>query len=217
MESTGCVCKQGYGGTITAKENGYYFNGGYDGSCFPNNQPCGDNVGFSADYDRSVTWGRNWYEVTQFRTEGFPNLYNEGGYFNRISGRFSPPTDGFYLCSTQLRIDNNSGSYTRVTIRINGKDDNNNGMTVMMGDYGDTNYRTQGVSGVLQLKKNDYTSVWVQSGSDNSWNLHGESGFSCHMLKTIVGFHADKSSNQAMPKLWTEVRMMRVRSCACTH
>ena len=205
METTGCTCKTGYSGTITAKDNGYYFNGGYDGACYESGQKCGKDVGFSADAEKSKTYSGGWQEVREYRTEGTPTIYSVGLSFERNSGRFLAPTSGYYLCSTQLRIENFGSSYTRVTIAIDGTKDNQNGMTTMLGDYASTNYRAQGLSGVIYVKAKQFVSVWVQSVTDNSWQVQSESGFSCHQLRTLVGFHADKNGDQSMAKEWKEV------------
>ena len=214
----GCACNTGYIGSITAVNDGYYFNGAYDGVCHKASAECGVEYGFAADVDKTKTYGGGWNEMREFRVQGLSSLYNVGNHFAPYQGQFVAPTSGYYLCSTQIRIENFGSSYTRVTIAIDGtKDDHQNGMTTILGDYASTNYRAQGLSGVIYVKAKQYVSVWVQSTTDNSWQVHSESGFSCHQLRSHVGFHADKKADQKMATGYREVHMMCVHSCACTH
>ena len=204
LESTGCKCKTGFGGQIVAKDNGYYFSGGYDGVCVSKSLTCGENIGFNARAN-SHTRGSGWQEITTWITAGNPTLYNAGDYLDQKSGRFGPPVDGYYLCSTQVRIDSFSSSYTRLMIAINGNRDTGNGMHVIEGDYGDTDYRAMSVTGVIKISQGSYVSVWIESVSDNSWTLQSESGFSCHKLNNAMGFHASKKGGQSMATQWAPV------------
>ena len=60
-------------------------------------------------------------------------------------------------------------------IAINGDHDVNNGMQVIEGNGGATNFRTMSVSGNIQLKKGDYASVFINS-NDNYYRIQAESG-----------------------------------------
>ena len=73
-------------------------------------------------------------------------------------------------------------SYFRVVIAINGDHDAGNGLHVIDGNGGSTNYRTMSVSGNLQLKKGQYASVYVYSSFDNSYTVNSESGECITML-----------------------------------
>ena len=63
---------------------------------------------------------------------------------------------------------------------------------------GSTNYRSLAVSGTFRIVKKHYVSVWVYSSNDNSWQMHSESGFSCHRFAQGIGFHAVKGETQGM-------------------
>ena len=76
----------------------------------------------------------------------------------------------------------------------------NNGLAVIDGNGGSTNYRTMSVSGNLQLKKGQYASVYVYSSADNYYTVNSESGFSCNKFSTAIGFRADKQSTQKISK-----------------
>ena len=104
-----------------------------------------------------------------------------------------------------------STSFFRAMIAINGDHDANNGLHVISGNGGSTNYRTMAVSGNLLLKKGQYASVFVYSNSDTSYNVHPESTFSCNRFSSNVGFRADKTGNQKMSKanVWQEVQGWR--------
>merc|ERR1712187_203420 len=45
--------------------------------------------------------------------------------------------------------------------------------------------------------------------NDNSWQVHSESGFSCHRLTLAIGFHADKKADQSMGTNWGELKNWR--------
>ena len=98
----------------------------------------------------------------------------------------------------------------RLVIAINGDHDANNGLHVISGNGGSTNYRTMAVSGNLLLKKGQYVSVFVYSDSDTSYTLHPESTFSCNRFSSNVGFRADKDGTVKMSKEWHEVQGWRV-------
>ena len=212
LESTGCKCSKGYGGKIKAVTNGYYYNGAYDGACVSTSLTCGNNIGFSASGKGNLLLAGGWSEVTAWKTEGNYELYNTG-HFDQNSGRFTPPAGGYYLCSTQLRIDSFSSSYTNLVISFNGAHDVENGMATVDGDHSSTDYRAMSVSGVVKVTEGDYLSVWVQSVTDNSWYVQAESGFSCHKLKSAVGFHADKDGNMDLKNTWTQVGMFVLWQC----
>ena len=67
----------------------------------------------------------------------------------------------------------------RLMIAINGDHDANNGLHVIDGNGGSTNYRTMSVSGNLQLKKGQYASVFVYSDKDNTYYVQSETGNFC--------------------------------------
>ena len=68
-------------------------------------------------------------------------------------------------------------------IALNGERDfNNNGMSVIDGNSGSTDYRSMNAAGTLRMNKGDFVSVHVYHSSDTSWTLSEQSGFSCHLL-----------------------------------
>ena len=91
-------------------------------------------------------------------------------------------------------------SYFRAIIAVNGHKSTNNGLHVIEGNGGSTNYRTMAVSGNLQLKKGQYASVFVYSSVRATYTVNSESGFSCNKLATAVGFRADKTNNHKISK-----------------
>jgi len=152
--------------------------------------------GFNAELKGNIGAGNGWREIVNYRTNGNNELYESTGEFNEANGRFSPKTDGYYLCSANVRLDSFSGSYARLLIAINNAKDVNNGLHTIEGSGRSTNYFSLQLSGSIQVKKGQYVSAFIYSGGDNSYTIHSESGFSCHQLGTAVGFHADKSGNQ---------------------
>ena len=51
------------------------------------------------------------------------------------------------------------------------------------------------ISGTLQLKKTEYASVFIHSSGDNSYSIMHSSGFSCQILHSPYGFHAEKNGD----------------------
>ena len=211
----GCKCKDGYIGKIQSKKDK---NGGYTGECMATKTICGENYGFNADKKGSQAAHYRWNEVSTWEDPSKTHTYNTGGSvrhglsFNPQSGHFTAIEEGYFLCSTNLRIDNlHYGGLSRVMIAINGNTDVQNGMTTTEGDGGSTNHRSMRVSGTIKLKKAQYTSVWAYTNyMDNSWNIHDESSFSCHKLESSLGFHADKDNDQSMGTNWRQVTGWRV-------
>merc|ERR1719331_824516 len=115
--------------------------------------------------------------------------------------------------SWQLRTESGFSCHmlglARSTEITNFEDRINNGMAVIEGDGGAHNSRTMGVSGVVRMNKGEHASVFLYSQNDNSWQVHSESGFSCHRLTLAVGFHADKKDDQHMGTNWGEIRNWR--------
>ena len=66
------------------------------------------------------------------------------------------------------------------------------------------------VSGTVMLKAADFINIWVFSSGDSNYNIHTQSGFSCHQLTESSGFHAVKSGSQDLGPLWTQVTGWRV-------
>ena len=61
------------------------------------------------------------------------------------------------------------------------------------------------ISGTLLLKKNEHLSVSVFSSGDNEYRVHSESGFSCHELNELHGFHVTKVGQLDVAVGWTRV------------
>ena len=164
--------------------------------------PCEPDTGANADLAvPAVDARRGWTEIHNWRTSGDNALYNTGGNMDDKLGRFTAHNNGYYLCSTQVRLDGAAAtSYFRVTIAINGNRNGNNGLHVIDGNGGSTNARTLGVTGTIQLKAGQHTSVFVYSSGD-SYKIQSESGFSCHRFSTEIGFHADKNSDLVEKKV----------------
>ena len=164
--------------------------------------PCEPDTGANADLAvASVDGRRGWTEVHNWRTSGDPALYNAGGNMDVKTGRFTAHYNGYYLCSAQVRLDGAaSSSYFRTVIAINGNRNGNNGLHVIDGNGGSTNARTLSVTGTIQLKAGQHTSVFVYSSGD-SYKIQSESGFSCHRFSTNIGFHADKNSDLTTKKV----------------
>merc|ERR1712151_269397 len=201
-----CQCKSLYVGDITWGEKGA------EGHC----QKCGPARGFNADLKSSSPYLKaGWYEIKNWRTNGNNEMFETDGSFNNGNGRFYPRQNGYSLCNANVRLDGftNKGS-SGLSIAINGKPDPNGGMYTVTGDGGSTNYRSMMVTGTVWVKTGQYVSVFTQSVGDNRYRVQGESGFSCNLLSSPYGFHADKDGDQAMKVGWKEVSKWRVKGAS---
>lgn len=61
------------------------------------------------------------------------------------------------------------------------------------------------LSGTLLLKRGELLSVSVFSSGDSDYKIHGQSGFSCHQLTELFGFHAVKAATQYVGGDWTHI------------
>jgi len=187
---------------------------GVDLTC--NSPTCGKTSGFNADLRTNLlqsSKSNQWIELTDWNLRLAPGLYSSDGEFSQSTGRFSPISDGYYLCSANVRIDSFSATYTRLVIGINGDHDPHNGMSVTMGDGKSSNYFSQMVSGNIYMKKGQYASVWFLGNGDNSYYIKSESGFSCHRLldeDDYAGFRADMTQTTSMGVGWKELGLFRV-------
>ena len=104
--------------------------------------------------------------IVQFKTE----LFDRGGVYNPSNGRFTAPTDGVYLFGW-TSIGNNSSDVYRMYLLINGSTPYNNDTHLRL-DTGATGseYATNAMFCIpLELDKNDYVQIRVQSDSGNSY------------------------------------------------
>lgn len=140
-------------------------------------------IGFHAEMSRDQGFGRGWRRVSYWRSTGNEFLYSKGGGFS-ADGIYNVPQDGYYICSSVMRIDSaGRGNYFRLILTINDNKDTNNGLHAING-YGSSDYRPLVVAGSVWLKEKDRVAVWIYSNGDNSWRAQHESGFGCHLLAT---------------------------------
>ena len=66
---------------------------------------CTANSGFNADLKDTIKAKKDWTELKNWQT-WWPKhaMYNDRKQFNLKTGRFTAKADGYYLCSTQVRL-----------------------------------------------------------------------------------------------------------------
>jgi len=142
-------------------------------------------TGFHADMSKDQLFGRGWRRVSNWQSGGNEFLYSMSGGFS-ADGYYSAPQDGYYICSSVMRVDSvSTSSGIRLLITINDNQDHNNGLHAF-NSYGSSDYRPLAVAGSVYLKAQQKVAVWMYSESDNSWYARGESGFGCHLLETYT-------------------------------
>merc|ERR1719181_1706415 len=87
--------------TYSSNDNSYYIRTETGFSC----HSFSTKYGFHADKNGNQGFGRNWREVTNFRTSGTYGLYSLGSGFNAGQGRYYAPQQAVYFCSNLLRLD----------------------------------------------------------------------------------------------------------------
>ena len=98
------------------------------------------DVGFHADMSKDQSFGRNWRRVSEWQAGGNEFLYSMSGGFS-ADGYYYAPQDGYYICSSLMRIDSVSTSYgIRLLITIDDNQDYNNGLHAY-NSYGSSDYR----------------------------------------------------------------------------
>ena len=143
----------------------------------------GTNIGFHASGSKDVKFKNAYSRMIGWRTKGNNELYNHGGPGIDAAGYYKVPADGYYVCATQVRINNaHSVGYFRLLLSINGAIDANTGFAVMDGNQGSDNYRSLRVAGLVPLKAGETVSVIVYSQNDLDWTFSKESGFSCNKI-----------------------------------
>lgn len=77
------------------------------------------NTGFNADLKKNLKGKKGWNEVTGWRSNGEESeLYNNRQQFDVKTGRFTATSDGYFLCSAQIRLDGGMFSSPKIlTIR----------------------------------------------------------------------------------------------------
>jgi len=168
--------------------------------------------GFSADKasDQQVRSERGWKQSTakwRVASTGKTNFQN-GKSFNSVSGRYTARTRGLYLVSANMRLDGAGSGDFRFAAGLNGKHEVQGALTSRDGDPA-SNYETMLVSGVVMLQTGDYISLWVDSPSDNSYNLQHESGFSVTRLNDISAEHAfmaDKAGSSSFGRGYHQIK-----------
>ena len=109
-------------------------------------------AGFMADVSSDMWGGRNWRELTRWRTSGFkPGFLKDFTYSN---GRFTAKTSGVYSFHANIRIDSANTGYFRAVIAKKNSMDVNNGIQAINGDPSD-NYNTINMGGKMKLNKGD--------------------------------------------------------------
>eukprot|EP01047_Picozoa_sp_COSAG01_P071499 COSAG01_NODE_11114_length_2004_cov_10.482940_1_plen_616_part_01 len=146
-----------------------------------------------------------WKEV-----KGWAAMTRGGGWLlgsglDAATGRFAAPVSGIYIASSQLQLDGADSGPFSVMLAMNGLIDRNNGRHVLRSNPQSAR-DSFSATGLMRMQTRDYVSVWVYAQQDSRYTVHSQSGFSCALLETSLGFAADLAAAQAVSSAgWTEV------------
>ena len=87
--------------------------------------------------------------MTGYTTDGYKGLFAHSS-FDGSSGRFTAPSDGIYVASANIRVDNADVGWFSAAILTNGEQSWESGMSSLNGDMAD-NYDDLCVVGLCQL------------------------------------------------------------------
>ena len=66
---------------------------------------CVTHTGANAAVKAGFTLRAGWHEIKPWSIKGSQTLYNNANQFSSSTGRFVAKMSGYYLCTTQIRMD----------------------------------------------------------------------------------------------------------------
>lgn len=155
----------------------------------------------------------NWVEIDEWQKPGERQTFTFQNGVGLDSGRgiYLAPVSGIYFVSCMLvtrDVDvNNSGSYLGVYIGVNGQASLTNGLQntrYIQGTNSPTGNgaMTVSVSGIVQLRRGDYTVIRARANMDFDWKVESTSSFSMFLVSPHdipygnVGFLSRKSDTR---------------------
>ena len=141
-------------------------------------------------------------------------MYSVGSGFNNNTGIFTASKNGAYYCAAQIRFDrvaNDEGrdivSYVHLSLRLNEDNNDGNVLHTIDGNGISSNYQSLSLAGTVALKMGQLVSVWVYSNV--ATQINSESGFSCHLMGTHKGFHANLKKDIRYSIGWSTLKGWR--------
>ena len=173
-----------------------------------------EHHGFHAVKTEAQDVGDLWTRVIRWRVEGERGLYSVGSGFNNNTGIFTASKNGAYYCAAQIRFDrvaNDEGrdivSYVHLSLRLNEDNNDGNVLHTIDGNGISSNYQSLSLAGTVALKMGQLVSVWVYSNV--ATQINSESGFSCHLMGTHKGFHANLKKDIRYSIGWSTLKGWR--------
>jgi len=129
---------------------------------------------------------------------GWDTPYGTG--FNKSTGNFIAPTDGYYRFSAQIRFTDLSSTYARLFLIINDSVDLKNGAHTIRGQTSHPKFFTMFLSANVFLKKGDKVALWFYNHDDKSFSVDVDSSFTGALVRPMrhSGFHVDLNKSLRM-------------------
>ena len=156
--------------------------------------------------------GYGWTRIIRWRVNGKTGVYSVGPGFVAATGAFVAPTSGAFYCAAHIRFDRLSleegrdsalSTYLHLRLDENGK----NPVFPVRTEASSENFDSLALAGMLALKEGQDVSIWAFSKASTQVNT--ESGFSCHLMGTHKGFHANMRKDKHYGKGWSTLRGWR--------
>ena len=156
--------------------------------------------------------GCGWTRIIRWRVNGKTGLYSAGPGFIAESGTFVAPRNGAFYCTAQIRFDRLSveegrDSALSIYLHLRLEDNGKNPIFPVRTEASSENFDSLALAGMLALKKGQDVSIWAFSKASTQVNT--ESGFSCHIMGTQKGFHANLRKDKHYGKGWSTLRGWR--------
>lgn len=167
----------------------------------------------------------NWVEIDEWHKPGSERkaTFQNGAGFDSVRGVYVAPVSGIYFVSCMLVTRDvdvvNSGSYFEVYIGVNGQASLTNGLQnthYMQGTNppSGNDVMTTTVSGMVGLRRGDYTVIRARANMDSDWKVENTSSFSMFLVSPSeitygnVGFLSRKSDTRIKslgPGSWSKI------------
>eukprot|EP01051_Picozoa_sp_SAG22_P000590 SAG22_NODE_17_length_32684_cov_34.234095_3_plen_4499_part_00 len=153
------------------------------------------------DAEEGITAQAGWHEIDQWKCVDMPSLA-QNGRFDTTVGRYTTTRPTIACAAAQVSVTATGRLAVRIVV--------NSGLSVETGistfSANTNREQTLHARGMLMMHAGDFISVWLHADDSASYTVHPQSGFSCALMGTDLGFGADLATTQPKTTVgWTEL------------